>query len=163
MFMTLLQPVRRYNSRILVSSLEPFPHHGTFGYASFAYERGSAAGNVSDEYLARLKITEAAVITHISAKSDGPFPIADRRNASADQQDGSLRREYDALKEQTFSKEWIIARSGNDREDRNWESARMRCLMRDIGYTVRKMRKPTLKCRLLSCLLRYDPGKNGGT
>ena len=49
--------------------------------------------------------------------------------------------EYDALKEQVFSKEWIIARSGNDREDRNWESARMRCLMRDIGYTVRKMRE----------------------
>ena len=142
MFMTLFQPVRRYNSRILVNSLEPFPHHGTFGYASFAYERGSAAGNVSDEYLCKAENYRGrGNYAYFGEAPMVPSPLLIDATLRQISRDGSLRREYDALKEQTFSKEWIIARSGNDREDRNWESARMRCLMRDIGYTVRKIRE----------------------
>lgn len=136
-------PIRRYNTGLLVQQQgrDSCPDH--FGMSSYGYGRGMDA-------VRRNEINPIFRLTNSGQKQyDGGFYEGERIMLPSDllaeeavrtiNADRDLIEKYAKIKDIT-GRECIIARSGNNREDRSVESARMRCLMQDIGWTVKRMR-----------------------
>lgn len=136
-------PIRRSNTRLLVNQQgrENCPDH--FGMSTYGYGRGMDA-------IRRNEINPVFRLTNSGQKEyDGGFYEGERVILPSDilaeeavrtiNADRNFIDKYADIRS-IIGKECIIARSGNNREDRSMESARMRCLMQDIGWTVKRMR-----------------------
>lgn len=136
-------PIRRSNTRLLVNQQgrENCPDH--FGMSSYGYGRGM-------DSLRKNEINPVFRLTDSGQKKyDGGFYEGERIMLPSDMLAEEAVRTINADRDMSgkyaeirsiLAKECIIARSGNNREDRSIESARMRCLMQDIGWTVKRMR-----------------------
>lgn len=155
MFITTYAPVRRNNLGILVKQYGADYSDQNFGLSSYGCGRGMDA-------IRKDEIDEKQRYCVNNQEYPGenvllPSNTLIKEAVNTIRADVKLSQEFDNLK-QSLVKECVIARTGNNREDRSLGSARMRCLMQDIGYTVKHIREcdPNLPKTVMSTIA-MDP------